>query len=126
MRREEVDPLRECKEAKERFEEVTRALNLTGELLVRLGRGLLDDPIAVKLTNSGLARPIDLPDDCLVDYGAIPTRDDLKNGLKDYDTARAAYEAALRRLPPDERELFERRVSPGPSLRKRVIRQPRV
>ncbi|MCH7699192.1 MAG: hypothetical protein IH865_09685 [Chloroflexi bacterium] len=108
MTTQQVDPLRECKEAKETLEAATRSLNSQGELLIRLGRGLLGDPIGVKLANSGLFRPIDLPDDCLIDYGAIPSREDVKEGLGDYDAARAGFEAALRKLPPDEQELFVR------------------
>ena len=106
MTTQQVDPLRECKEAKEEFDAVTHALNAQGEVLVQLGQGLLADPISVKLANSGLARPMDLPDDYLIDYKAVPSREDIKDGLSKYDTAHAAYDAALRKLPPDEQDLF--------------------
>ena len=126
MAEEGMDPLREHKEANERLENEARSLSEMGELLVRLGEGLRADPVGVRLANTDLKRPIELPDGNVIDYARIPTPETVKEGLGKYYSAWLEDQATLQKLPPDEQQLFLGQGNTRPPRRVRVIRQPRV
>ena len=126
MTTQQVDPMRACKEAKQRLQEAAQTLNSTGEIFVRLGQALQAEPVGVTLANTDLGQPIDLPDDYVIAYAGIPTPEGIKDRLSNYFKAWSEYQAALQKLPADEQELFARRDAASPTGRTMAVRQFRV
>lgn len=126
MTTQQVDPMRACKEAKQRLQEAAQTLNSTGEIFVRLGQALQAEPVGVTLANTDLGQPIDLPDDYVIAYADIPTPEGIKDGLGNYYRAWSEYQAAFQKLPPDEQALFAGPGTERPARRTMAVRQLRV
>ncbi len=103
----QVDPLRACKEARDKLERIRQKLSGYGQFFGNLATGLCDDEVRIRLANSDLSVPIDLPDDRTLNYNAWPQREDVKASLAEYYEALKEYEAAYYGLAPDEQNLFD-------------------
>ncbi len=128
MTTQQVDPLRACKEARDKLKRVRQKLNGHGQYFGNLATALCEDEVSLRLANSDLTVPIDVPRDRTLDYNAWPQQEEVKASLAEYYEADKEYQAAYSRLAPDEQGLFDGEggaKGPG-SSRQRVQRMQRV
>ena len=107
MTTQQVDPLRVCKEARDELRAAATKLQRIGNFFGDVARALVEDEICLRLANSGLFAPSDLPHDRSVDYEAWPSREDVKELLADYYETLTRFRASYHALAPDERMLFD-------------------
>ena len=128
MTTQQVDPLRACKEASDKLKRVRQKLIGYGQFFGSLSTALCEDEVRLRLANSDLSVPINLPRDRTLDYNAWPQQEEVKASLAEYYEADKEYQAAYSGLPRDEQRLFDGEgvaKGPGPS-RQRVQRMQRV
>ena len=113
MTTQQVDPIRKCKDARDELEVVASKLRQAGEFYRKVAGGLLDEEICLRLDNSDVLAPIDLPHDRSVDYRAWPSREEVKELLVEYYAALKRFRAAYHALAPDERAFFDGSGSPA-------------
>ena len=128
MTTQQVDPLRACKEARDELKRVRQKLLSYGQFFGNLATALCEDGVSLRLANSDLGVPIDVPHDRMLDYNAWPQREEVKASLAEYYEAVKEYQAAYSGLAPDEQRLFDGEGEPkghGPN-RQRVYPTLRV
>ena len=107
MTTQQVDPLRACKEASDKLKRVRQKLLGYGQFFGNLAAALCEDEVSLRLANSDLAVPIDVPVDRMLDYNAWPQQEEVKASLAEYYEADREYQAAYSGLAPDEQRLFD-------------------
>ena len=107
----QIDPLRECKEARDGVERLRRELASFGEYFATLAQGLLDARLMFSNTaGTDFGAPHEIaanPRVPSLDFSRWPSKEEVASKLKDYYDARFEYQGTYRRLPPDEQRLFE-------------------
>ena len=127
MTTQQVDPLRACKEARDKLKRVRQKLFGHGQFFGNLATALCEDEVSLRLANSDLTVPIDVPGDRMLDYNAWPQRDEVKASLAEYYGAVKEYQAAYYGLAPDEQRLFGSAGSESDQrLPQRTVRRRRV
>ena len=125
MTTQQVDPLRACKEDRDKLKRVRQKLFGYGQFFAILATALCEDEVSLRLANSDLSVPIDVPGDRMLDYNAWPQQEEVKSALAEYYGALADYSQAYFQLAPDERSMFadphEPKVEP-----QRTYHLPRV
>lgn len=128
MTTQQVDPLRACKEAQDKLKRVREKLKSYGQYFSSLATALCEDEVRLRLANSNLSVPINLPPDRTLDYNDWPEQEEVIASLAEYYEADKEWQAAYNRLAPDEQRLFDGEGGargPG-SGRQRVQRMQRV
>ncbi len=115
MTMQQVDPLRECKDAKDRVDQLRRELAGYGEFFAVLANALRRDPIRLMLSNTDFSAPAEIALASNVPSLNCDQWPDLPRvavKLKAYFDAQFAYRNAFGQLPASDRTMF-----PNPSGR---------
>jgi hypothetical protein len=124
---QQVDRLREFKDAKDQLDAVVSKLREHGSFFRKVSEGLLVDPVCLRLANSGVSAPIDLSHEYTVDYSRWPAAEIVKDLLASYGQLLATFRQAYAALPPDEQALVGGQGSALESRSpQRTFRLPRV